>query len=274
MISMIQPVPVGNALRLWLSPPVPSARIRLLRKETDDFAGWDDPDAMVVSEGTERAVTDFAGLMNGVPVFYRAYYLVNGAWVSSATRTATPTANFTPEFVDPLSIVRDRLELGLAQFVTSGKLAHERGYISVLTASPQIEDIVFPLVTVHLTGDAPEIRAIGEEVSVDYFDPINGLWHSAEGALSRTDLTIVGWALNADERIALRQALKAVLLANLPIFEAAGLMQVAYSFNDMDDYETYTSPMFQAVGSFNCLAASVVETTDTPIREVSVQLSN
>lgn len=273
MISIIQPLAAGNALRIWLQPPAAASRTRLLRKETDDFVGSDDPDAFVVLDGISFAVTDFLGLMNGIPVFYRAYYLIGASWVASESVSATPAFGFSPAVVDPLSLLRDRLQLGLQSFVDSGALTNERGFIPVMTSSPQIEGTSFPVVTVHLADDAAEIRALGEEVGTEFLSPVDGLWHSFEGTLSRQAITIAGWSFNADERIALRNAIKAVLIANLPVFDAAGVQQVSFSFTDQDDYETYQAPMFTALGTFNCIAATAVETTSPAVSAVSATIT-
>lgn len=274
MIAIIQSLPVGNALRLWLQPPAPAARIRLLRKDADTFTGQDDPDAYVVMDGIERVITDFSGLIDGVAVFYRAFYWIAGAWVASASKPAVPNTAYIAKVIDPQSIVRDRLELGLAAYVRGGTLSNPRGFIPVLTASPQFEDAPFPLVTCHLTGDAPDVRALGEEVGSEFFSEVDGLWHSFEGSLSRTDLTIVAWSQNADERILLRNCMKAVILANLSVFDAAGLLQVTYSIADQDDFETYATPMFQAVCQFSCSALVAVEDTAPALRDISAFRTN
>jgi hypothetical protein len=113
MISAIQKIPAGDALRIWLSPPVKPSRIRLLRKEADTFTGWDDPDAFVVLDGVERVVTDFTGLLDGVEVFYRAYYRVGSDWLATDSHAEAPGTSYLAKIIDPMMIVRDRLELGL-----------------------------------------------------------------------------------------------------------------------------------------------------------------
>lgn len=265
---MVQKIPAGNGLRVYMMPPASATRIRLLRKESDSFAGANDPAALVVSDGLEKVVSDIYALFNGVTVYYRAYYQINGVWHETATKSATPEATFIDVGVDPLTVVRERLELGLQVVVTRGSLQHERGFIPVLTASPQIEDIPLPLVTVHLAADSPDMRSVGEAIRNDVYTDDDGLWHSFEGGFFRTDLTIVGWSLNADERIVLRNALKTVLLANLPVFDAAGLLLVSWNFSDLEDFTTYAAPVYQAMCNFTCYAPSAVESVDPAIRDV------
>jgi hypothetical protein len=94
MIWLIQPLSVGNALRILISPPNSAARWKLLRRDVEDFSGEADPLALVVYEGTDKAVTDFKGLLNGEQVFYKLYLLINGVWedggpIASAVPGAT-----------------------------------------------------------------------------------------------------------------------------------------------------------------------------------------
>lgn len=253
-----------------MMPPASATRFRLLRKSADNFSGWDDASALVVADGREKVVIDHAALYNGVPVFYRAYYRVGGVWMASASVQATPSVDFVEVHADALSLVRDRLELGLSAYVLRGVLVHERNFIPVLTASPQIEEIPLPLVTVHLESDTSEIRGIGEVVGEDCL--VDQSIVSADGWYSRVRLVIVAWSLNADERIVLRNALKSVLMANLAVFDAAGLLQIDLSFSDLEDFQSYAAPVYQAMCNFGCLAPSVVESTDPAIREVVTTL--
>lgn len=267
-IQLIQKVSCGNALRLTLAPPPGAVSWRILRRATDDFTGHDDAGAYVAYEGSEKSIIDMYGLYNGTPVVYRAYYRVANAWVPSASVDATPEATFSDLSVDPLVIARDRLEMGLKVYVDRGTLTHERNFIPVMTASPQVEDVNFPMVTIHLAADTPDIRSVGEVIASDVFSGDDGMWHSFEGGYSRTDLTIVGWCLNGDERIVLRNALKAVLMANLPVFDAAGLLQVSWNFSDQEDFTTYAAPVYQAICNFTCYAPSAVDSVDFAIRDV------
>lgn len=270
MISLVQKIPSGNGLRVLMQPPAAATRIRLLRKESDDFSGWDDADAIVISDGTERCVTDINGLINGVPVFYRAYYQIVGAWAQTSVFRAVPEATFLDRSVDPMTLVRDRLELGFKVYVDRGQINHDRGFVPVLTASPQIEDVPLPLVTVHLASDSPDLRSLGELNANDVFSGEDGMWHSVEGGYSRTDLTIVAWSLNSDERIVMRNALKAVLMANLSVFDAAGLLMVSWNLSDLEDFQTYGAPVYQAMCRFTCYAPSAVESVDPAIRDVVI----
>ena len=250
MISLAQPLPIGNAIRLLLSPD--SSVWRLLRKDVASFTGFDDPDAYVVRDGGfELAVVDDFFLNNGQSYFYCLFSLVSGVWRASDVRMVVPSASYDELTWDALSVLRDRLDYGLSEEVQRGKLNHEYGRIPVLTAPPQFEDTVFPLVTVHLTSETPVERALGEEVMVD-FEVDGESIDSYEGWLARSQITVMGWCLNPDERIALRQALRRVVIGNLPVFEGAGMTQVEFQMQDSEDFQSYNAPIYQCMGSFSC----------------------
>lgn len=268
MLSIVYPVACGNALRIISQPPAGTARLRLLRKDADTFSGPDDAWAILVYEGIERSILDAAGLVNDVEVFYRAYYLIGSVWVASATKSGIPSATFTDRSVDVLSLVRDRLDLGLSVYVARGELIHDNGHIQVMTASPLVEEAPLPIVTVHLASDASSERFIGEHVANDEYDEVAEVWRSVEGWFSRAQLTVIAWCTNADERIVLRKALKSVLMSNLPVFDAAGLMQIDLQFSDQEDFTSYAAPIYQAICNFTCYAPSGVDATDVPVRDV------
>lgn len=269
MITLVYQLSIGNALRVFLRPPAGATEWRLLRKDTDDFAGPDDAAALRVYQGDEKAITDVAGLYNGMEVFYRAYYRVAGVWQASASARGKADATFTDLSADPLVLVRNRLDLGLQVYVDRGQLAHVNGRIPVMTASPLMEETPLPVVTLHVASDASQERFVGDMVGPDWFDADAFDWHSAEGWLSRWQLTIVGWCLNADERIALRNAMKAVLMGNLSVFDAAGMVQIDMQFSDTEDFQSYSAPVYMVNCSLSCFAPSLVDGTDPAIRDVS-----
>lgn len=255
-------------------PPTSVKRIRLLRKESGAFSGPYDSDAVVVSDSKDRNVLDFIGVMNGVKLYYQAFYWDEQyGWQETNVATGVAAATLSDVTIDVLTLIRDRLELGLQVFVGYGSLAHKNGYVPVLTASPMVDDTPLPVVTVHLSSDSPEIRSIGERLGDDVFEPdpeseFDGTWTTAEGWYSRVAVEVVGWCLNADERIALRKAMKAVVIGNLPVFEAAGLMQVDASFQDREDFTTYAAPIYQVLCNFSCIAPSAVESEVRSLHDV------
>jgi hypothetical protein len=136
-----------------------------------------------------------------------------------------------------------------------------------MIASPQVEDTVLPLVTVHLQNQASEVRGVGEVSGLDNYDEEADLWLSVEGGFDRVQVTIAIWALNGDTRKLMRRALRAILQANLPVFDAAGLVTPSWSMQDLEDYQTYAAPMFQTICTFDCLAPASVQSTTPPIVE-------
>lgn len=257
MISMVQPLSVGNALRLYLEPPVGAVRWKILRKGSDSFTGHDDPSAAVVYEGNEPIVVDTRYLQNEVMAFYRPYYTADGAiWTSGSTNSGTPRATYEEQTVDVLSELRDRLEAGLLVECQRGNFQTELGYIQVYTAPPSLErDLRFPLVTLHLESEEPAERGIGEVIGVDEFDGIGADWQEYEGWLSSVRLSIVGWSLNSDERIELRKAIRRLVVANLSVFDSLGWVQVNLSQQDNDAISgEYPSPIYQVMSTFSCLA--------------------
>jgi len=273
MISFVYPMPVGNALRISLQPPPSALYWKLLRKPTDDISGVSDADATIILDaGRNSVITDTAGLINGVTMYYMAFYWIGGAWVASASKGGTPNATFFDNSVDPMTVVRDRLELGLAVFVNRGEITNERGFIPVMTASPQVEEVPLPLVTIHLAADAPDMRSVGEMIANEGVPAGATDWHVLEGGFSKADLTIVAWCLNADERIAMRNCIKAVLMANLSVFEAEGLMLISWNFSDSEDFTSYAAPMYQSFCQFTCFAPSASESAEPIITDVTSRL--
>lgn len=271
MIAMIQPMAVGHALKVFLDVPANASRFRLLRKVTDTFTGEADPGAYLVSEDVGRAVIDSAGLMNGTLYYYRAYFLVDGAWQASPTVSATPAATYTDRSSDVLTVVRERLDLGLQVEVARGALVNDEGHIKVLTAPPIYEETVWPMVTVHLSNEAPGERAVGESPFPDESD--GSEWTEDEGWLARVQLTIMGWSLNPDERIELRKALRRIVIANLSLFDFAGMVEIEFSQQDTEDFGSYNAPVYQVLCTFSCLAPVVVGSNVGAIEEVTTTIT-
>ena len=272
-IAMITRPAAGNALRVFLQPPTGASHWRLLRKLTNDFVGEADPAAALVHDGRERCVLDADALENGVLYFYRAYYRVGLAWMASNVSSTTPTASYEDLSVDVQTIVRDRLAAGLAVELARGRLTHEDGAIPVLTAPPATDQARWPLVTIHMSNEDPSQRHIGEQAGSDEFDVDADKWQSAEGWLAKTQLSIVGWSLNSDERLELRKALRRIVIANLEVFESHGFVNVEFSQQDMEDFESYNAPVYQAACTFYCMAPVAVGSTADVIRDVTQQIS-
>ncbi len=274
MISIIQPIPVGNALRLFIEPPVGSTFWRVLRKAADNFTGQDDSSALVVYEGDEKIFVDSQHLINEQMVFYKVYYRIGNSWAASATSSGTPSATYEDHSTEVLSVMRDRIERGLLVECQRGNFQPENGYISVYTAPPSLEqDLRFPLVTIHLDKESPAIRGLGDDISGDEFDSIGFDWLESEGWLAQVQLTIVGWTQNSDERIELRKAIRRLIVGNMQVLADQGIVQVEASFEDNDMVSgEFSAPIYQVVTSFSCIAPVRVGNKVAPIAGVNVQV--
>lgn len=272
MISYSAPLAIGNAIRLILAPAVGATQWRLLRKTVNTFTGETDPAAAVIYDGSQTtSLVDTQTLINGTTYYYTSFELVSGVWQATAIVSVTPATTYGLGGPDPLSVVRDRLESGLKAAVAAGVLSHDSGAIPVYTAPPLFEETRWPIVSVHLQSDAPGQRALGEDMAEDVFDAASGDWLESEGWLSQVRIQIIGWCLNPDTRIALRQVIKNVIIGNLPVFDSFGMVLVTLSQNDMEDFENYSAPVYQVMGDFGCMAPSVLSETVGPVSGVTVE---
>lgn len=257
MISLVQPLHIGNALRLHFVPPAGARVWRVLRKETNDIGGHDDPTAFRVYEGSEDVLIDSMLLKNGVEQFYKPFWTTDGVtWTAGPVASGTPSADYTEFTPDVLSLLRERLEAGLLVEVERGNFQTELGYIQVLMGSPSLErDLRFPLVTLHMENETSGERALGEDISGDEFDAIGFDWDESEGWWGEHSVTVIGWSLNGDERNELRKALRRIVIGNMPVFEAQGWTRIDFRAEDIDAVNgEYPSPMYQVMGTFSCIA--------------------
>lgn len=270
MIHTVQPLHVGNALRLFIEPPAGAVQWKVLRKGSSSFSGIDDPSALLVLDGDDRVFVDSEALQNEVMAFYQPWYFDGTDWTAGPVASGTPKADYTEHTTDVLSFVRDRLEAGLKVECDRGNFTPELGYIQVYTAPPSLEqNLRFPLVTIHLESEDPAERALGEAISGDTFDAIGFDWNESEGWLASVNLTIIGWSVNSDERIELRQAIRRLVIGNLPVFEEKGFQQVSLSQQDIDAVNgEYPAQIYQVMSNFSCLAPVRVGGPVDPIREI------
>jgi len=258
MITMIQPLPIGNALRVFMQPPAGSVIWRVLRKDSNSFSGASDASAVVAYEGDEKIFVDAAFLINEVMAFYKPFYSVDGVvWTAGDVASGTPSSTYEDYTTDVLQVVRERIEAGLLVEIQRGNLVNEIGYIQVFTAPPSLErDLRFPLVTIHLENESSSgERAIGDNISGDEFDSVGFAWVQSEGWLANVRLTFIGWSLNSDERIELRKALRRIVVGNLALFSDKGMEQIDFDQSDVDSVSgEFGAPMYQVMNTFTCLA--------------------
>jgi hypothetical protein len=277
MISSVRPLYVGNALQVTLAPPAGAVQWRILRKETNTFTDQDDPGALLAFEGRDTVVTDAEpGLVNETPIYYKPFYQDDaGAWSTAPAVSGTPLATYEEHSTDVLRLVRNRLEDGLKVEVQRGTFVLEGGrdVIAVYSAPPAAGAVDLPVVTVHLASERAEASAMGELIVPDTLLP-GGDWLEHEGREADVQLEIVGWCLNPDERIAMRQAIRRLLMANLGVFAAAGMNEVAFQFQDLDAINgEYAANVYQAMCTLTCKAPVVVINRVTPIADVQITFS-
>jgi hypothetical protein len=268
MITFAIPLPVGNANKIILAPIAGATKWKLLRKSEDTFTGHDDSGALLVHEGTEIYFLDTASIANGQAYYYRAYYLIGATWIASATVSVTPACTFVGA-MDVMNTLRDRLDSGLRSLLARNIVAHPKGHIPVLLAPPALEDSTFPVVTLHLTSETSSDHFIGDLLGRDVrLD--NGDWQEGSGWWQRVQVSIVGWSQNPDERAMLRIAVRDVVLANLEVFAAVGMMQIEFSQQQIEDFASYGAPMYEAMGNLTCTTPVMVTSTVNPIGDVTI----
>ncbi len=273
-INQILPLSIGNAVRLYLTPAAGVKRWRVLRNATGVFSGYNDATASVIHDGVDRVILDTQALVNG-QVYRYGMFVFNGlVWAADGVVSATPAATFVQAGADVLNIVRDRLESGLQVVVARGDVFHENGHIQVLTAPPLFEDTVWPVVTCHVQSDAGADRGVGEMIGADYLSPMTGLWETHSGVFSRTQLLIVNWCLNPDARNALRRSVKGILIGNLPVFDAEGMIQIDISQSDTEDFSSFGAPVYQTMTTLTCLSTATIISSDSRPNINSITVSS
>ncbi len=261
------PLPVGNALKVFMDPAEGAIQWALMRNTTGVFVGPVDPLSTLVYAGDQATyVVDVKKLVNGIEYSYCLFSTLDGEnWTAGPVFTATPNAIYGDQSVDALTIVRDRMAAGMAVEVSRGVLKPATQQIPVLNAPPAFDDTRWPMVSVHVTSDGPVERGIGESIGSDDWDPDSGMWKQGEGWMANTVLAIVGWSKNADERISLRQAMRRLIIANLPVFDALGMLRIDISQSDQDYVSgEYPAPIFSTMCSFSCLAPAFI-TDEVPV---------
>lgn len=276
MIQIIMPLAVGNAVQMRLAPPKGAVAWRVLRRTALPFAGPVDPGAFTVAEASNEAtITDILNLENGRLYHYAVFYQDRtGAWLGQvAQASATPTASYRGDELDVQTLVRDRLDLGMKNEVLRQRIKSSapNGKIEVTLAPFGMADkIAFPTVSVHLEHEASAERGIGEKMGPDVRNA-DGNWTESEGWLSRVTLQVVGVTDNPLTRIALRRALRRVIQANFPVFEAHGLMLIDFQQKDLED-TNFNAPLYFTVGTFSCIAPAFVADDVSDIEDVDVTL--
>lgn len=280
MISFVQPLAAGNAIRLHLAPPEGALEWRVLRRPTDDFAGPDDAGAERVAPGAgprPGAVLDAgAELVNGFTYAYRFYSRDAAGWTSAPAVAATPRATFTGDGPDAQDLLRERIALGLKSEIARGRLRPRAGKIDVITTPAGVPDEKsLPIVCVHLDSDLPAHRFLGEHMEAETptgigFDASEDDAEESAGQFTRVALSVVAVSVNGDERAALRKAIKRIVAANWPVFDEAGLLLPEFAQRDDEEKGQNNAVLFRSEGAFTCLAPAVVSWPVSIVTDVTV----
>jgi hypothetical protein len=268
MIQIAQSLPIGNAVSIHLTA---DSEWRLVRSlSLAPGAAFQVIDA---GEAGVSVVIDSDNLLNGQSYCYTLLVSSGGEWVADGEGICvSPSVTVDSVAVDPLSIVRERIAAAITADISSGRLHHKDGRVRVLNAPPQFENVNFPVIVCQLVADEPDLRGLG-----DMFPDLigsDGVFEEFSGWLSRVTINIGGWSLNPDQRIALRHAIKRAIIGNLPVFHAAGLNEVAVSFSDSDDFNSFDAPVYTTMARFTCLAPSVNKARITPLTDVQITLED
>jgi len=265
MIAVLNNVAVGNAISIFLAPPTGVEFWRVIRNETGSFGNQNDD--VLIYEGSDKLIIDTAAIENNVTYFYTPFYWNGTVWLRGNTKSLASQFLIFDRSTDVLSLVRDRLDRGLNNFITRGDLAHASGQVNVLIASPQIEGVDFPIVTVHLESDNDQERFINDDAFAD-IENKDGTVTATTGYLSNVTLEIVSRHLNADERNEYRDAIKAVLIGNIEVFESKSLSEIRYQFQDSEEFERYPAPFYFSRCTMACLAPSAIVDTAKAIEDI------
>ncbi len=278
MINLIEPLAIGNAIRVYLTPPAGAEYWRVLRKATDDIVDESDPGAIAVFEGDIRQFIDTEYLTNEQRVYYVPFYRVNGGWVRGQGNYGTPSATYEDYSTEVISVIRDRLEAGLTIEVQRGNLHSENGYIQVLTAPPSVNmNLVLPLVTLTLEDESRDLRGIGEDTMGQYLDDESDEVLEQMGWLAGVQIGIAGFAVNPDERIELRKAIRRIIVGNLDVFADKGLALPNLTLKDDDavNGEYGDTPLYLVTGVFTCIApVRVGHMSAGTITDVNAEVTN
>lgn len=266
-----QALSCGNATRLTIRPTRGESRWRVLRKGANEFSGWDDPSAMLISDASELQVTDAFALTNGVTYWYAIYGFLNGVWDSEPVAVGlAPEASFSDETPDAQEMVRSRLDATLNAMIARGALPVGTPQLQVLSIPFYTQGGNLPVVTVLYEGGGQTERAIGDQIDPGAYD-LDASWVGQQGWIQSVRLSITAWSLNAQERNVLRRGIGAAIAANLTLLEDLGLMMFeVQSVQDVEDTQSMNAPVYQTTYMVGCQVISSVATVDKVFLEFDV----
>jgi hypothetical protein len=280
-IAFIEPLSAGTALKVLLNPSDGAVWWRLLRLPSNAFTGPETAGAVVVlDQSTAPNVVDFSGLANGTPYFYQLYSSPDGTVGALAADgepySAVPAVSYQDAAADPQEVILERVRAGVAAEAAMGNIvpsvtAQPPGVIPVFSAPFALPDKTsFPCVTVHMDDTSSSSRYIGEDAGPDVIDAATGNVVSTEGWLANFNIAIVGIALNPDARIALRKAIRRIVQANLPIFDAAGMAEIGFSQSDSEQFPEAAANLYLTNGRLTFQAPAAITNSAPPIGNIDI----
>lgn len=281
-ILYAKPLPAGNATRIILQPAneyedpenVETAW-KVLRRQAADPVDADDPAAFVVYYGGNEAdLIDSELLVNGVVYHYAVFPRANGTFQDPVRFNLTPARSQRIYGDEPFLLLRDRVAKYIDACVADGELNPPSGFVKTQVTPPIFEETAWPVVTLSLITDRPEVRSIGDGIGGEA-RLSDGQWYEAGGGwLSRVQIAVTGWSKNGEERLLLRRVLKAAILGQMEVLDAAGLTNISVTVADHDELQQYPVPVYCAVATVDFLAPSIVLAQTAPISDVTVDVSN
>jgi len=292
--SEARPFTFGGAVRLlWVHPSAVSAptfdHVLILRKPTNTFTGPTDPAATVVLRGVGVQAAEYRSVFlpgdvatsdlyrttlddvsGWATTLYYAIYAMNAAEtdVSSAVILSAPLLPVsTVEELDLIGTLMPFLNSYLNQQIAVGMLLVPAGVtnIQVVDGPPMLDNITFPVVSLHLDDDHPVGFAIGDEIG--HLDANGDTEVARRGLLSAVTVAVVGVTDNPEVRRHLYRSLKGALIASRQLLEQHGLMNMEVSGRYVEDFVNYDMPLFSAE---LILRGSVVSSVSVPPQEQAI----
>lgn len=269
MITMIMPLGVGNAVKMFFEPPEKAENMKVMKKGSPGITGPDDQSAALVFTGIRDYFVDDVGLMNGVTYWFKPFYLIGGDWVGGDERSVIPAYTDKDLTSDPLTVLRERLRSGFESAIEAGEVANVR-VIPVYDAPPQnTVDTPFPCVSLIYADESPAEEFIGMDIIGDSLDDESS-WFDSHGYIGNFSIDIGIWCINPVQRRTLRKILRKLLLANNDVFSSHGFVNVTYNTRD-EDMLNESPPLYIVIGSFRCQAPVLVGSDNTNvIREINI----
>lgn len=243
----------------------------MLRRDSGDFTGPNDPVAFMVHDGSYASFTDSRLLVNGLTYRYAAYaQMADGTWSAPHIASCVPAATFIDLSTDAQEFVRERLDAALSAMISRGHIRLSKPSIPVLSIPFYNQGTELPVVTVLFDHGGSSERALGEQVGPDVLGSDAALEY--QGWFSRVTLEISLWSLNAQERNTLRRALEAAIATNLDVFGDYGLdLFEVQSVRDTEDTSSMNSPIYQTIMQVSCQVAVAVSEEFGLIEDVVVR---